>query len=515
MVHIRYIAAGLPKLEERWKNPATRSGPPSMLADAMRREIFPGFDAFRTRRLRIPLRRFASPVTAASRSEALPLGPLLEENGRLMAAVRWLSVSLLALSLAPAARASEDPSPGFVLQGEGGLVTAFALDPTASTTLYAATGRGLYKTTDGGNSWLRTGAGLRDRSVLAIAVDPASPSNLYATTDTAGVFRSEDGGEHWREANRGIAARYVGAIAIDPHHGGVVYAGAEAGRVFRSEDSGETWTELASPTTRVSVTVIVEDPKNHDRLFVGTNSEGVFWSVDGGRTWARPSGRLSRGTVWNLAFDPASDEMFAGTHDGLFRSADHGRSWLPTNTGLRSWNILTLVTHPDRPDTLYAGTAAAIYRSVDRGRTWTEMKNDLYVTALAIDPRSPSTLYAATHLGVLKSETSGTQWKALRMAPSLSDPLPAEATAGKASAAPVSSLPALPQRRPPSASTAEANGVRLPALPVKAGSPATASDGRPTNPAAPGKRRLEKPASTPLNPLPIKDAPANAEGGRP
>jgi hypothetical protein len=113
--------------------------------------------------------------------------------------------------------------------------------------------------------------------------------------------------------------------------------------------------------------------------------------------------------------------------------------------------VLSLVTHPESPETMYAGTAAAIYGSSDGGRTWHTLKNDLYVTALAIDPRSPSTLYAATHLGVLKSESSGTQWKPLRMAPMLSDPTEPGTSPRRTGGAPKASssaspLPALPVR---------------------------------------------------------------------
>src|ERR1700747_3557257 len=99
---------------------------------------------------------------------------------------------------------AQDQGPGFVLQGEGGLITAFALDPSSSTTIYAATGRGLYKTADGGASWRPVGTGLGDHSLLAVAVDPHSPSTVFAATDTGGVFRSFDGGLHWAEANHGI-----------------------------------------------------------------------------------------------------------------------------------------------------------------------------------------------------------------------------------------------------------------------------------------------------------------------
>jgi photosystem II stability/assembly factor-like uncharacterized protein len=404
----------------------------------------------------------------------------LTENGRFMSAhSRSWGPRVLGLLLAVTA-AAQDPGPGFVLQGEGGLITAFALDPSSSLTIYAATGRGLYKTADGGASWLRVGTGLGDHSLLAVAVDPHSPSTVFAATDTGGVFRSFDGGMHWTEANHGITAKYVGAISIHPARDGEVYAGAEAGRIFRSADGGTSWTELSPPTTHVAITVLAMDDR---RLFAGTNSEGIYWSDDHGTTWSRPKGRLSRGTVWNLTLEPVSGDLFAGTHDGLFRSTDRGATWAQSNKGLRSWNVLAIASDPSSPSTLYAGTAAALYKSLDHGQNWAELKGDLYVTALAIDPRAPSTLYAATHLGVLKSESAGQKWLPLRMAPRLGD---AEAQIRTRSA------------RPDGGSDDGMLATRLPALPVR-------SDAGP-NPAAAPQRPLASGTSS-LPPLPIAPTP--------
>jgi Photosynthesis system II assembly factor YCF48 len=382
---------------------------------------------------------------------------------------------LLALSAA-----AQDQGPGFVLQGEGGLITAFALDPSSSMTIYAATGRGLYKTADGGASWRRVGTGLGDHSLLAVAVDPHSPSTVFAATDTAGVFRSFDGGEHWTASNHGISAKYVGAISVHPTRDGEVYAGAEAGRIFRSVDGGSSWSELSPPTTRVAITVLAMDEK---RLYAGTNSEGVYWSDDRGTTWGRPARRLSRGTVWNLTFEPVSGDLFAGTHDGLFLSTDRGATWTQANKGMRSWNVLAIAADPSSPTTLYAGTAAALYKSSDHGQTWAELKDELYVTALAVDPRTPSTLYAATHLGVLKSESAGQKWLPLRMAPRLGD---AEAQ--------------IPSRstRADGVSDDGMTATRLPALPVR-------SDAGP-KPAAALQRPLASGPSS-LPPLPVQPTP--------
>jgi photosystem II stability/assembly factor-like uncharacterized protein len=275
-----------------------------------------------------------------------------------------------------------------------------------------------------------------------------------------------------------MSARYVGAISIHPTRDGEVYAGAEAGRIFRSGDGGSSWSELSPPTTRVAITVLAMDEK---RLYAGTNSEGVYWSDDRGTTWGRPAGRLSRGTVWNLTFEPASGDLFAGTHDGLFRSANRGATWTQANKGMRSWNVLAIAADPSSPSTLYAGTAAALYKSFDHGQSWAELKDELYVTALAVDPRDPSTLYAATHLGVLKSASAGQKWLPLRMAPRLGD---ADAQ--------------IRNPRPDGVSDDGMSANRLPALPVRSGAG--------SKPAAAVQRPAPSGTSS-LPPLPVQPTP--------
>jgi photosystem II stability/assembly factor-like uncharacterized protein len=300
----------------------------------------------------------------------------LVQNTRFMNPSAWRHcLAALAFGVAVCGAAQEQ-DPGFVLQGEGGLVTALVLDPSSPATVYAATARGLYKSENGGTTWRQTGRGIGSHSLLALAIDPQSPSHLYATTDAGGVFRSADGGEHWAPSNQGLTARYVGSIAVDPDHPGIVYAGAEAGLIFRSEDAGSTWKGLASPTTRVSITAIAIDPSPPGAVYVGTNSEGIFRSADRGATWTHATGQLAKGTVWGMAFRGTPTTLYAATHDGLYRSTNGGTTWAACNRGLRSWNVLAVESDPAAASTMYAATAAAIYKSVDAGQSWTELQKD-------------------------------------------------------------------------------------------------------------------------------------------
>jgi photosystem II stability/assembly factor-like uncharacterized protein len=115
---------------------------------------------------------------------------------------------------------------------------ALAMDPSDGQTVYVGAGDlsdlgrsgGVFKTIDGGETWQP--AGLAGQWVLALAVDPMSPSTVYAGTDQ-GVLYSADGALTWRPLRTGGAARYVLAIALDPVQPGVVYAGTEGNSVLR------------------------------------------------------------------------------------------------------------------------------------------------------------------------------------------------------------------------------------------------------------------------------------------
>jgi hypothetical protein len=71
---------------------------------------------------------------------------------------------------------------------EGGEIGALAIDPATPTTLYAGTSRGVFKSTNGGGNWSEANSGLTNTGVRALAIDPATPTTLYAGTWGGGVF---------------------------------------------------------------------------------------------------------------------------------------------------------------------------------------------------------------------------------------------------------------------------------------------------------------------------------------
>jgi photosystem II stability/assembly factor-like uncharacterized protein len=173
-------------------------------------------------------------------------------------------------------------------------VFALVVDPLSPSTLYAATqaqiqgvpGRihAIFRSSDSGDTWVRADSGLSNSRVRSLAIDPATPSILYAGT-YRGVFRTRDSGETWEAANVGLPEEgWVKAIAIDPANPSTIYAGGLSG-VSCSRDSGDSWETLTNEFPDLSINALAIDPENPSTLYAGTSDAGVFRSTDSGETW--------------------------------------------------------------------------------------------------------------------------------------------------------------------------------------------------------------------------------------
>src|SRR5437879_12479954 len=115
-------------------------------------------------------------------------------------------------------------------------------------------------TVEGGiNSW--TSNGPDGGQIVALAIDPVTPATLYAGTDRSGVFKSTDGGESWSAVNTGLPnPKQVSVLAIDPQTSATLYAGTYGGGVFKSNTSGGRWSAVHTDMTH---TKHVSDPAIH------------------------------------------------------------------------------------------------------------------------------------------------------------------------------------------------------------------------------------------------------------
>src|SRR5947208_1049766 len=126
---------------------------------------------------------------------------------------------------------------------DGGSISALVIDPQNTRTVYAATGNGVFKTTDGGASWSQASY-LNERIVQTLLIDPQNSRTLYAGTRNYGVLKSTDAGASW--VNSGLGFPRILGLALDPQSPSTMYAVPSSVGVFKSIDGGTTWLGVRS-----------------------------------------------------------------------------------------------------------------------------------------------------------------------------------------------------------------------------------------------------------------------------
>jgi photosystem II stability/assembly factor-like uncharacterized protein len=317
-------------------------------------------------------------------------------------------------------------------------VVALAVNPRRRTIAYAGTSfQGLYKSTDGGASWLpvRLGTGPTTFTVTALAIDPHNPDVVF-TGSAYGLFKTTDDGVHWKRITAGLPSLAVPrALAIDPRTPGAVYASISALGIYKSRDGGETWAPAnRGLPARPEVFALAASAGRPAAVYAAT-SQGVFKSTNGAASWSPARGGLPfQPPVRSLAIDSRDARIvYAGLPgSGVFRSRDGGASWSRDDEGLGNLQVLALAVNAQ--GTVYAGTAGGdrltvfgvsegggpggVFQAAG-GQPWRRTVRGLSavtVTAVAVEAGDPPVLWAGTEaLGVFRSPRAGV-WRRVPIA---------------------------------------------------------------------------------------------------
>ena len=280
--------------------------------------------------------------------------------------------------------------------------------PNEPSTLYAGTGSGVFKSTNGGRSWTAINNGLNDTRVIALVMDPSTPATLYAATqsfDTGnfGVYKTTDGGATWNLRKNGMGSNAtIVCLAIDLVSPSTLYAALQTsnanGRVFRTTDGADNWTQVGTGVPSVGFNSLTVDPHNNATLYATAlvSPAGIFRSVDSGATW-NPVGAATAGPFGRfIAASPhTAGLLYAFLTSGVYKSVDGGDTWSKSTDKQGP-----IVFDPASASTVYLlSDFEGLLKSTDNGGTWAQVTkgyNGPVTSALAFEPLKPSTLYLAT-----------------------------------------------------------------------------------------------------------------------
>jgi photosystem II stability/assembly factor-like uncharacterized protein len=282
---------------------------------------------------------------------------------------------------------------------------------------------GAWKSTDFGHTWHPIFDGQPTGSIGALAVAPSNPEIIYIGSGEGlqrpdlstgdGIYKSTDGGNTWQHL--GLRDGWqIPVVLVDPHDPNRVFAAVlghpygpnEERGVFRSTDGGKTWEKILYKDENTGAMDLAFDPKSSQTIYA------VLWSA-----------RRPPWTTGGAILGPGS---------GLFKSTDGGNTWQPLTQGLPTWadglGRIGLGIAPSNPNRIYATVQAdaehgGIYRSDNAGQTWNRVNNETRVYGRAddfaevkVDPRNPDVVYAA-NTTTYRSTDGGTSFTAIKGAP--------------------------------------------------------------------------------------------------
>ena len=324
-------------------------------------------------------------------------------------------------------------------------IGSVAIDPSNHDTMWIGTGEawtrnsvsigdGIYKSTDGGDTW--TNMGLKDSERIAkILIDPrdgntvyaCAPGKLWSDSADRGLYKTTDGGKSWTLVLKGKnLSTGCSSISLDPKDSNTIFAalwdfrrkgwtfrsGGESAAMpsgsglFRSADGGRSWTEVTDsankgfpkkPFGRIAVAV-APSASNIVYAFVESTDSALFRSDDGGKTWDKRD--KSQLMVWrpfyfaNLIVDPKNPDRLFKPDLNLIQSLDGGKSFANVGGGTHGDHHDVWIDPTDTQHVI-SGDDGGLWQSYDGGNKWWK-QNNLPVSQfyhVSIDQSDPFHVY--------------------------------------------------------------------------------------------------------------------------
>lgn len=321
-----------------------------------------------------------------------------------------------------------------------GSIGALVVAPSNPDIIYVGSGEGLqrpdlsvgdgvFKSTDGGTTWRNMG--LNDaQQVGAVIVDPKDANRVfvavlghpYGANEQRGVFRSTNGGQTWEKVLYNDENTGAIALAFDPENPDILYAdlwgarqgpwengewqGATSG-LYKSGDGGTTWRQLTGglPTVdqglgRIGFAVAPSDPSRLYAIVDAGELGGVYKSDDGGEHWVRTNHeeRISgRGDNFaEVKVHPKNKDIIFVANTSTYRSNDAGRTFTAIKGAPGGDNYHTIWINPIHPDIMLLASDQGAVVTVNGGETWSSWYNQptAQLYHVAADNQFPYNVYS-------------------------------------------------------------------------------------------------------------------------
>ena len=313
---------------------------------------------------------------------------------------------------------------------------------------------GVWKTNDFGRTWKPIFDDQPTGSIGDIVVSPSNPNIIYVGTGEGlqrpdlsvgdGIYKSTDGGKTW--INTGlIDGQQVGGLAIDPKDENRVFAAVlghpygpntERG-VYRTINGGKTWEKVLYKDENTGAIQVTIDPNNSNIIYADMwaarlgpwengawngKESGLFKSTDGGSTWKKltaglPTTEQGLGRIGFCIAPSNSNRMYAtvdaGKYGGIYRSDDAGETWANINADERLWgrgsDFAEVKADPKNEDIVYTADVV-VWKSINGGKTWDAFRGapggDDY-HRIWINPNNSNIMLIASDQGAIVSVNGG------------------------------------------------------------------------------------------------------------
>ncbi len=296
--------------------------------------------------------------------------------------------------------------------------------------------------------------------ITCVAISPTNSNVILIGTPGAGIYRTTNGGASWVPVFDNKPFLYIGALAFDPNNANIVYAGTGdpdvpftvfiGDGIYKSVDGGITWTNSGLANTKI-INKIVVNPSNSNEIYVAAlgnpiiadNNRGIYKSTNGGTSWSQVLLINNQTGVTDIEINPANPQILYATSYTCIRNAtvnirysNDARVYKTTNGGT-NWSILggglpnfkvnrySICMSKTNPNKLYVAVSDslysmyAVYTTTNAGSNWNNVGNNgiatnygnfgWYFSSIEVDPLNDDEVYIAG-IELYKSVDGGFSW---------------------------------------------------------------------------------------------------------